>query len=93
MNLRAIRTVRNAVANGPGRGERDHQVTMEEFSRWKSALADRTDVVFHSYATLNHLFVSGTGKSVPAEYNTPGHVSEAVVRDVATWITALPPRR
>ena len=74
-------------------GERDYQVTMEEFSRWKSALADRTDVVFHSYATLNHLFVAGTGKSVPAEYNTPGHISEAVVRDVATWITALPPRR
>jgi hypothetical protein len=74
-------------------GERDYQVTMEEFSRWKSALADRTDVVFHSYATLNHLFVAGTGKSVPADYNTAGHVSEAVVRDVATWITALPPRR
>jgi uncharacterized protein len=74
-------------------GERDYQVTMEEFSRWKSALADRTDVVFHSYAPLNHLFVAGTGKSVPAEYNTPGHISEAVVRDVATWITALPPRR
>ena len=55
-------------------GERDYQVTMEEFSRWKSALADRTDVSFHSYATLNHLFVAGTGKSVPAEYNTPGHV-------------------
>ena len=50
-------------------GERDYQVTMKEFSRWKSALVDRTDVVFHSYATLNHLFVAGTGKSVPAEYN------------------------
>lgn len=74
-------------------GERDYQVTMEEFSRWKSALAGRTDVVFHSYATLNHLFVAGTGKSVPAEYNTPGHISEAVIRDIATWITALPPRR
>jgi dienelactone hydrolase len=74
-------------------GERDYQVTMEEFSRWKSALADRTDVIFHSYASLNHLFVGGTGKSVPAEYNTPGHISEAVVRDIATWITALAPRR
>jgi uncharacterized protein len=74
-------------------GERDYQVTMEEFSRWKSALAQRTDVVFHSYATLNHLFVAGTGKSVPAEYSTPGHISEAVVRDIATWLTALPPRR
>lgn len=74
-------------------GERDYQVTMEEFSRWKSALAGRTDVAFHSYPTLNHLFVAGIGKSVPAEYNTPGHVSEAVVRDIATWIMALAPRR
>ena len=74
-------------------GERDYQVTMEEFSRWKSALAGRTDVSFHSYPSLNHLFVPGTGASVPAEYNTPGHVSEAVVRDIATWIKALAPRR
>ena len=74
-------------------GERDYQVTMEEFSRWKSALAGRTDVSFHSYPSLNHLFVAGTGASVPAEYNTPGHVSEAVVRDIATWIKALAPRR
>lgn len=73
-------------------GERDYQVTMEEFSRWKSALAGRTDVAFHSYPTLNHLFVAGTGKSVPAEYNTPGHISEAVVRDIAAWIAALAPR-
>jgi hypothetical protein len=74
-------------------GERDYQVTMEEFARWKSALAGRTDVSFRSYPTLNHLFVAGTGKSVPAEYNTPGHVSETVVRDLATWIMALAPRR
>ncbi len=74
-------------------GERDYQVTMEEFGRWKSALANRTDVVFHSYPTLNHLFVAGTGKSVPAEYLTPGHISEVVIRDIATWIAALPARR
>jgi uncharacterized protein len=74
-------------------GERDYQVTMEEFSRWKSALAGRADVSFRSYATLNHLFVAGTGRSMPAEYNTPGHVSEEVVRDIATWIKALAPRR
>ena len=74
-------------------GERDYQVTIEEFSRWKAALANRPDVSFHFYPTLNHLFVAGTGKSVPAEYNTPGHVSDAVVRDIATWIMALAPRR
>jgi uncharacterized protein len=74
-------------------GERDYQVTMEEFARWKSALSGRADVSFRSYATLNHLFVAGTGKSVPAEYNTPGHVSEAVVQDIVKWIKALAPRR
>jgi len=30
-------------------GERDYQVTMPEFARWKAALAARTDVTFHSY--------------------------------------------
>jgi uncharacterized protein len=74
-------------------GERDYQVTMEEFARWKSALAGRTDVTFRSYPTLNHLFVAGGGKSVPAEYDMPGHVSETVVGDVAAWIMALAPRR
>jgi alpha-beta hydrolase superfamily lysophospholipase len=74
-------------------GERDYQVTMEEFNRWRSALADRPDVTFHSYPPLNHLFVAGTGMSLPAEYNTPGHVSEDVVRDIATWIMGVAPRR
>ena len=74
-------------------GERDYQVTMEEFARWRSALADRSDVTFRSYPSLNHLFVAGTGKSLPAEYNTPGNVSGEVVQDIATWIMSVAPRR
>jgi alpha-beta hydrolase superfamily lysophospholipase len=74
-------------------GERDYQVTMEEFDRWRSALADRGDVTFRSYPSLNHLFVAGEGMSVPAEYYTPGHVSENVVHDIATWIMGVAPRR
>ena len=74
-------------------GERDYQVTMEEFARWQSALAGRPDVTFHSYPSLNHLFVAGIGMSLPAEYNTPGHISEEVVRDIATWILGLAPQR
>lgn len=67
-------------------GERDYQVTMEEFGRWKAALADRPNVTFHSYPTLNHLFIAGAGKSLPAEYRNAGHVDVAVVRDIADWI-------
>jgi hypothetical protein len=69
-------------------GERDYQVTMAEFARWKAALGTRTDVVFHSYPALNHLFIAGSGKVTPAEYNVPGHVAEDVIRDIAEYVLA-----
>jgi dienelactone hydrolase len=69
-------------------GERDYQVTMEDFARWRAALGARSTVTFKSYPALNHLFVSGTGKSLPGEYALPGHVDEAVIRDIAAWILA-----
>jgi dienelactone hydrolase len=67
-------------------GERDYQVTMDEFARWKTALAGRANVTFHSYPALNHLFQSGTGKSGPAEYDRPSRVAEQVVVDIAAWM-------
>jgi dienelactone hydrolase len=67
-------------------GERDYQVTMDEFGRWKAALAGRSDVTFHSYPALNHLFLPGTGKSLPAEYDQPSHVAQQVIEDLAAWI-------
>ena len=67
-------------------GERDYQVTVEELGRWKAALGSRRDVTVRSYPALNHLFIAGTGASLPAEYQVPGHVVEEVIRDIATWI-------
>ena len=67
-------------------GERDFQVTLEDFARWKAALASRGDVTFRSYPALNHLFIAGTGPSLPAEYQVANHVAEEVVRDIAAWI-------
>ena len=72
-------------------GARDYQVTMAEFGRWKTTLASRADVVFHSYSALNHLFIAGTGASLPAEYQLPGHVAEEVVTDIADWIGRVRP--
>jgi dienelactone hydrolase len=69
-------------------GDRDYQVNPEEFAKWKTALGSRRDVTFRSYAALNHLFIAGTGPSLPAEYQVPGHVAEDVIRDIATWILA-----
>jgi hypothetical protein len=67
-------------------GERDYQVTMEEFARWKTALSGTATATFRSYPALNHLFIAGTGKSFPAEYGIPSHVAEDVIRDVAAFI-------
>lgn len=67
-------------------GERDYQVTMEDFNGWKRTLAGRSDVTFKSYPTLNHLFVEGAGKSSPAEYARPGRVAQVVIDDIADWI-------
>lgn len=69
-------------------GGRDYQVTMDEFARWKAALASKANVTFKSYPALNHLMIAGAGKSLPAEYNTPGHVDRHVVDDIASWITS-----
>jgi dienelactone hydrolase len=71
-------------------GERDYQVTMDEFARWKAALGSKPSVTFKSYPALNHLMLAGTGKSLPAEYNTPSHVAQQVVDDIAAWIRARP---
>jgi dienelactone hydrolase len=68
-------------------GERDYQVTMEDFAAWQRAHASRADVQLKSYPALNHLFMSGSGPPSPAEYQRPGHVDETVVRDIAAWIT------
>lgn len=66
-------------------GERDYQVTMDNFAAWRRALEDRT-ATFKVYPALNHLFLPGDGKSTPAEYNQAGHIPDAVIDDIATWL-------
>ncbi len=75
-------------------GERDYQVTMADLQGWKDALlestgAKRTNVTVKSYRYLNHLFMSGTGKSSPDEYLVPGHVSEDVIVDISNWVKSV----
>ena len=67
-------------------GERDYQVTMEDYKRWTAALATKSNVTLKSYPTLNHLFMPGTGPSMPSEYEQPGHVEVRVIEDIAAWI-------
>jgi len=67
-------------------GGRDYQVTKADFDLWKKALGSRKNVTFKFYEKLNHLFITGTGKSTPAEYGKAGHVDVQVVEDIAKWI-------
>jgi dienelactone hydrolase len=69
-------------------GERDYQVTMDDFNGWKTALGDRKNVVFKTYPKLNHLFMAGEGKILPTEYMRPGRVAASVIEDIAAWVKA-----
>jgi len=69
-------------------GERDFQVTMEDFSLWKTGLAGAKNMTFHSYPALNHLFIAGEGPPSPVEYRKAANVAPAVIDDIAGWIVA-----
>lgn len=71
-------------------GERDYQVTLKDFAGWQAALANTANAQLKTYADLNHLFIAGTGPSTPNEYQTPGHVAETVIDDLAGWIDQQP---
>ncbi len=67
-------------------GERDYQVTMEEFNKWKNSLENIDNFSFKTYKTLNHLFTSGEGIPTPNEYANGENVSNEVISDIADFI-------
>jgi pimeloyl-ACP methyl ester carboxylesterase len=67
-------------------GERDFQVTMEDFGLWKTGLAGTKDITFHSYPALNDLFIAGDGPPSPLEYRKAANVAPDVIEDIAAWV-------
>lgn len=67
-------------------GERDYQVTMDDFRLWEEGLTGRSNAAFKSYPGLNHLFMHGEGPGNPSEYSIPGHVDGTVIKDIADWL-------
>jgi hypothetical protein len=65
-------------------GERDYQVTMEDFKGWQTLAGPR--VKLKSYPAMNHLFQPGQGKATPAEYQRIAPFSPVVLDDIAAWI-------
>jgi hypothetical protein len=74
-------------------GRRDYQVTVDgDLARWQAGLAGRPDVTIRIYDADDHLFFSGHGQSMPADYERPQHVDAAVVADIADWLRPGRPR-
>ena len=70
-------------------GARDYQVTVaDDLSLWQAGLANHADTTFKTFPDLNHIYVTGTGMSTPAEYNQPGNVASEVIDAVAAWVKA-----
>jgi len=72
-------------------GERDYQVTMQDFALWKAGLASHPGITLRSFPTLNHLFVAGEGKSTPKEYEQPAHAAPEAIDAIANWIAGASP--
>lgn len=70
-------------------GERDYQVTMADYNIWKNEFGGNKSWNFQLYPDLNHLFMTGQGKSMPNEYMKPGFVAEKVIKDIARFILSL----
>lgn len=67
-------------------GERDYQVTMEDFGLWRLGLLRCKNALFKSYPKLNHLLQEGSGKSTPFEYNETSPVPGYVIDDIAAFV-------
>ena len=72
-------------------GGRDYQVTVDgDFARWRAAFAGDARVQFALHPALNHLMIAGDGSPGPAEYASAGHVDDAVIDDVVTFMRIDP---
>ena len=69
------------------RGERDYQVTDEDLATWKKGLSGVAKVEVVTVPGSNHLFIKGTGKPGPAEYQVPGHVDETVIEKLTSFVS------
>lgn len=67
-------------------GERDYQVTMKSFDKWKLEIDGKKNFEFKSYPKLNHIFHEGDGKSFPNEYSVKGNIPAYLLSDISLWI-------
>lgn len=66
--------------------ERDYQVTMKEYNRWKQGLEQNRNVHFKLYPRLNHMLQDGTAPSLPDDYKKLGNVPLYFIDDLVGWM-------
>lgn len=67
-------------------GDRDYQVTLDDFALFEKALSGKPNASLRRFANLNHLFMDGKGKATPDEYLKAGNVAKEVVEMIAEWV-------
>ena len=71
-------------------GGRDIQVVDADWQLWRKAYKKDPRFTFKHYAALNHLGIAGEGPGTLTEYQTPGHVDQQLIDDIADWIHRKP---
>ncbi|MEJ7692430.1 alpha/beta fold hydrolase [Daejeonella sp.] len=67
-------------------GERDFQVSVQDYNIWRTALAANKNVSFKLYPDLNHLLTPQKERGTGLQYRTPANVSPKLIDDIAIWI-------
>ncbi len=71
-------------------GEKDYQITMEDFATWKTAVGDMPNVSMQSFPGLTHLFTpTDADRGSPQDYFAPSNVDEGVIEAIAAWVKEL----
>jgi hypothetical protein len=67
-------------------GERDYNVTLDDFRNWQTTLAAHKEVEFKTYPKLDHLFYEGAGAASGADYDRPRNIPKYVIDNIAAWL-------
>jgi pimeloyl-ACP methyl ester carboxylesterase len=68
-------------------GDHDYQCTISnDLDVWVRGLRGREGVTVVRFPKADHLFLDGTGRPTPLEYQEHGHVDPKVIATIASWI-------
>ena len=64
----------------------DEEIKRTERELWKRRLKSSRRIQFKAYPKLNHLFMEGSGMSLPAEYMAAKTIPDYVINDIVKFI-------